>query len=114
MVQPTMYPNGRWIGIDLGTSNTCVSYWSINHDGIGKAEVIQNQEGKYTTPSVVAFKDVETELIGDAAVNHAVMKPQQFIYDAKRLIGKKKFADHPEIAEYIKNWPFKVMEDASD
>ena len=62
------YPNEHWIGIDLGTSNVCVSHWVVNKHGPGgKIEIIENQEGKYLTPSVVAFKDVDTEIVGEQA-----------------------------------------------
>lgn len=94
------------VGIDLGTTYSCVGVWKN-----GKVEIVANDQGNRTTPSYVAFTDTE-RLVGDAAKNQAPMNPERSIFDSKRLIGRK-FTDEV-VQSDIKLWPFKVTAGPED
>jgi len=92
------------IGIDLGTTNSCVGIYKNN-----QVEIIINEFGNRTTPSYVAFTDTE-RLIGEDAKNQADTNPHNTIYGVKRLIGKK----YKEIKNIINYFPFKITKDEND
>ena len=92
---------GKIIGIDLGTTNSCVAVM----EG-GEPHVIPNAEGGRTTPSVVAFTKAGERLVGQVAKRQAITNPQNTIYSIKRFMGRK----FSEIAEEAKNVPYKVNE----
>jgi heat shock protein 1/8 len=89
------------IGIDLGTTYSCVGWWKDN-----RCEIIANDQGNRTTPSYVAFTD-EERLIGDSAKNQASMNPENTVYDAKRLIGRK--FDDAALQSDIKTFSYSVV-----
>ena len=94
---------GKIIGIDLGTTNSCVAVL----EG-GSPKVIANSEGANTTPSIVGFADSTERLVGQIAKRQAVTHPEKTIFEAKRLIGRK--FSSKEVQEFIKVTPFKVIE----
>lgn len=90
---------GKIIGIDLGTTNSCVSVM----EG-GKPIVIANSEGKRTTPSVVSIKDGENHIVGDSAKRQAVTNPKRTIYSIKRFMG----TPYSEVSEEASKMPYRV------
>jgi heat shock protein 1/8 len=90
------------VGIDLGTTYSCVAIYRED-----RCDIIANEQGNRTTPSFVAFTDTE-RLIGDAAKNQVAMNPKNTVFDAKRLIGRK-FTD-AEVQSDMKHFPFTVVE----
>ncbi|WP_338516093.1 molecular chaperone DnaK [Candidatus Legionella polyplacis] len=88
------------IGIDLGTTNSCVAVME------GDPKVIENSEGRRTTPSIIAYTDGET-LVGDAAKRQAVTNPENTPFAVKRLIGRK--FDDPIVQKDIKMVPYKII-----
>ncbi|KAH0268273.1 heat shock protein 70, partial [Aureobasidium melanogenum] len=92
------------VGIDLGTTYSCVA----NYDG-NNVEIIANEQGSFTTPSFVSFT-AEERLIGEAAKNQAAMNPANTVFDVKRLIGRR--FDDPTVKKDIESWPFKITDNA--
>lgn len=99
-----MASKGPAVGIDLGTTYSCVGVFQH-----GKVEIIANDQGNRTTPSYVAFTDNE-RLIGDAAKNQVAMNPTNTVFDAKRLIGRR--SNDPSVISDKKHWPFDIVEEA--
>lgn len=93
---------GKVIGIDLGTTNSCVSVMAG-----GSVEVIANAEGSRTTPSMVAYTSAGEKLVGQIAKRQAVTNPERTIFACKRLIGRK--LDSPEVESFSKVAPFPIV-----
>jgi molecular chaperone DnaK len=94
---------GKMIGIDLGTTNSCVAVL----EG-GEPKVIPNAEGNNTTPSIAAFASSGEKLVGQAAKRQAVTNPEKTLFEAKRLMGRK--FQSKEVQEFLKVAPFRIVE----
>merc|ERR1719491_2725163 len=97
---------GTTIGIDLGTTYSCVGVFKN-----GRVEIIANDQGNRITPSYVAFMDNSERLVGDAAKNQATINPENTVFDVKRLIGRN-FSDKSVQADK-KLVPFEIVSDAN-
>src|ERR1051326_2572051 len=93
---------GKIIGIDLGTTNSCVAVMEA-----GQPTVIANQEGSRTTPSVVAFTKSGERLVGEGGKRQAITNSENTIYSIKRFMGRK--YDDAEVNRDKQNMPFKVV-----
>jgi len=91
------------IGIDLGTTNSCVAIMSG-----GDADVIANSEGGRTTPSVVAVNDKDERLVGQIAKRQAITNPENTIFSVKRLMGRK--FSSKEVQDSLKRLPYKIQD----
>ena len=92
---------GKIIGIDLGTTNSCVAVM----EG-GEPKVIANEEGGRTTPSVVGFTKTGERLVGQVAKRQAITNPENTVYSIKRFMGRR----YDEVTEEIKMVPYKVVQ----
>merc|ERR1711966_279572 len=97
---------GTVIGIDLGTTYSCVGVFKN-----GRVEIMANDQGNRITPSYVAFMDNDERLVGDAAKNQATINPENTVFDVKRLIGRN-FSDKSVQADK-KLVPFDIVSDAN-
>ncbi|MRJ02132.1 MAG: molecular chaperone DnaK [Epsilonproteobacteria bacterium] len=94
---------GKVLGIDLGTTNSCMAVYEGN-----EAKVIPNKEGKNTTPSVVAFTDKGEVLVGDPAKRQMITNPTRTIYSVKRIMGM--MCNEPQAQEAKKRLPYKIVD----
>ena len=94
---------GKVIGIDLGTTNSCVAVFEH-----GDSKVIPNKEGKNTTPSIVAYTDKDEILVGDTAKRQAVTNPKRTIYSIKRIMGL--MCDEDKAKQAKKRLPYEVVD----
>ena len=97
---------GKIIGIDLGTTNSCVAVI----DG-GEPLVLPNSEGSRTTPSMVGFTEDNEQFVGQQAKRQAIINPERTIYDIKRLIGHKH--NSPVVKRYAKTLPYNIVENTN-
>ena len=101
-----MSVDGVCVGIDLGTTYSCVGVWQND-----RVEIITNEDGNRLTPSYVAFSETEL-LIGDAAKYHVSSNAHNTVCGSKRLIGRK-FSDFV-VQDNLRHWPFTVVEGPAD
>lgn len=95
--------SNKIIGIDLGTTNSCVAVLEAN----GSVRVIENSEGHRTTPSIVAFTKDDEVIVGEPAKRQAVTNPKNTFYAVKRLIGRK--FDDAVVQRDIKMVPYDIV-----
>ncbi len=95
---------GTVIGIDLGTTYSCVG---VYHNGSGRVEIFENDHGNRITPSYVAFTETG-RLIGDSAKNQVAANPKNTVFDVKRMIGRK--FDDDVVQRDAETWPFEVIQ----
>src|SRR3954469_24237872 len=96
------------IGIDLGTTNSCVAIVETSPSGKVDVKIIPNSEGARTTPSIVGFTQSGERLVGQAAKRQAVTNATNTVYAVKRLIGRKYHGD--EVKRQLSRSPFKIIE----
>ncbi|KAI3676314.1 hypothetical protein L1987_85920 [Smallanthus sonchifolius] len=96
------------IGIDLGTTYSCVAAWFDQHN---RVEIIPNEQGNNITPSCVACNEAEL-LVGEGAKNQITRNPTNTVFDVKRLMGSR-FSDD-SLQQDIESWPFKIIEGSAD
>src|SRR5690242_10283280 len=96
------------IGIDLGTTNSCVAVIETNPTGKVDVKIIPNSEGARTTPSIVAFTANGERLVGQPAKRQAVTNAQNTVYAVKRLIGRKLKSE--EVKRQVERSPYKIIE----
>jgi len=94
---------GKVIGIDLGTTNSCVAVYER-----GESKVIANKEGRNTTPSIVAFTDKDEVLVGETAKRQAVTNPKRTIYSIKRIMGL--MSNEEQTKEAKKRLPYEIVD----
>src|SRR5215468_5674471 len=99
---------GKVIGIDLGTTNSCVAIVEQSPTGKVDVRIIPNSEGARTTPSIVGFTASGERLVGQPAKRQAVTNAQNTLYAVKRLIGRKYKSD--EVQHQLQRSPFRVIE----
>ncbi len=98
---------GKIIGIDLGTTNSCVAVY----EGTGSAKIIENQEGDRTTPSIVAYTDDDEVLVGQSAKRQAVTNPHNTLFAVKRLIGRK--FEENVVQQDLDLMPYKIIKSSN-
>ncbi|MET0593016.1 MAG: Hsp70 family protein, partial [Polyangiaceae bacterium] len=99
---------GKIIGIDLGTTNSCVAIVEVPHAGAAPdIKVIPNAEGARTTPSVVGFSPSGERLVGQVAKRQALTNPQDTVFAVKRLMGRK--LDSPDVKKQIDLAPYQIV-----
>src|SRR5260370_32358154 len=98
---------GKIVGIDLGTTNSCVAVAEAMPNGKLEVRIIPNSEGARTTPSIVAFLPSGERLVGQAAKRQAVTNASSTVYAVKRLMGQK--FSQPEVQKQTQSAPFKIL-----
>ena len=93
---------GKIVGIDLGTTNSCISVLEN-----GKYKIVPNSEGHNTTPSIVGYSNSKEKLVGQVAKRQAVTNPSKTVFGIKRLIGRKESA--PEVTKFKEVAPFEIF-----